>query len=44
MSMTLNAKIYYQKGYTVGEASKTSAFHYTISEEGGHVYVWEFGI
>lgn len=45
MKMTLNAKIYDQKGSTVGEASKEEiAFHYTISEEGGHVYVWKFGI
>ena len=44
MSMTLNAKIYDQKGSTVGTASKTSAFHSIISEEGGHVYVWKFGI
>ena len=44
MSMTLNATIYDQKGSTVGAANKTSAFHYTFSEEGGHVYVWQFGI
>ena len=41
----LNATIYDQKGGNiVGTATKNITFANVISEEGGHVYVWQFGI
>ena len=44
-SFDLNATIYDQKnGFTVGTATKSENFFNKISKEGGHVYVWKFGI
>ena len=45
-SFALNATIYDQKnGSTVGTAAtKSENFFNKISKEGGHVYVWKFGI
>lgn len=44
-SFALNATIYDQKnGSTVGTAKKSENFFNKISKEGGHVYVWKFGI
>ena len=43
-TFALNATIYDQKGSTVGTPTKSENFFNKISEEGGHVYVWKFGI
>lgn len=43
--VTLNAKIYDQNGgTTIGTASKGYGSLKNISDAGGHVYVWKFGI